>query len=409
MNHFNYKNNQLFCEKVFLGDIAEKYGTPIYIYSKATLLHHLDVFKKAVAIVNGAVFYSVKALSNINILRLLSENGAGFDIVSGGELHRCIQAGVDPKRIIFSGVGKSKAEISAALKLGIHAFNIESSEELERISMVSELLKQKANIGLRVNPNVDQGGHEYIKTGRKDDKFGISFAEAKELAKSYKDNPHINLIGIACHIGSQILELDGFETAAKQMLALSIELSAIGCDIRFIDMGGGLGVQYNGEETKTPDELLNVYAKIFKDRDEKIYIEPGRAIAANAGMLVTEVEYCKNNFLIVDAAMNDLIRPALYQAKHKVHEVVNNKVNKKTFDIVGPICETGDYLAKGVELSCKTGDLVAIGTAGAYGFSMSSNYNTRPRSAEILVDGDKFTLIRKRETLSELIANEVES
>lgn len=407
MDHFHYKENELFAEEVALKDVAEKYGTPSFVYSKATLERHAKAYINSFKSMDGLVCFSVKALSNISILKTLKNSGCGFDIVSGGELHRALLAGADPKKIIFSGVGKSKAEMTAGIENNILSFNVESEQELDQLGVVAGEMKKIAPVAIRFNPNVDAGVHEFTKTGRKSDKFGVSIENAKDLIKKCNENHNLNLVGLTCHIGSQIMELDGFEQAAKQALELLVELEKLNINLDFIDMGGGLGVNYVGEETVQPVELVQCYEKIFSGRAERLILEPGRSISANAGVMVTRVEYKKNDFLIADAAMNDLLRPALYQAHHDVWPVTkNNDATVSTVNLVGPICETGDFLAKNINIECLKGDLLAVKTVGAYSFVMSSNYNSRPRAAEIIVDKDKFYLIRKREDYSSLTALE---
>ena len=406
MDHFHYKEDQLYAEDVALKNVADKYGTPAFIYSKATLERHANAYINSFKTMDGLVCFSVKALSNISILKTLKNSGCGFDIVSGGELHRALLAGADPKKIIFSGVGKSKDEMVAGLEHNILSFNIESDQELSRLSMVAAEMKKIAPVAIRFNPNVDAGVHEFTKTGRKSDKFGVSIEATKDLIKKCSQISSINLVGLTCHIGSQIMELKGFEDAAKQALELLFELDKLKINLDFIDMGGGLGVNYVGEETIQPFELIESYEKIFAGRNERLILEPGRSISANAGIMLTRVEYKKNNFLIADAAMNDLLRPALYQAHHDVWPVSKTIKSESNVNLVGPICETGDFLAKNIDIEASEGDLLAVRTVGAYGFVMSSNYNTRPRAPEIMVDKDKFYLIRKREDYSSLTALE---
>ena len=406
MDHFHYKEDELYAEDVALKNIADKYGTPAFIYSKATLQRHANAYINSFKTMDGLVCFSVKALSNISILKTLKNSGCGFDIVSGGELHRALLAGADPKKIIFSGVGKSKDEMVAGIENNILSFNIESDQELGRLSMVAAEMKKIAPVAIRFNPNVDAGVHEFTKTGRKSDKFGVSIEAAKDLIKKCSQISSINLVGLTCHIGSQIMELKGFEDAAKQALELLFELDKLKINLDFIDMGGGLGVNYVGEETIQPFELIESYEKIFAGRNERLILEPGRSISANAGIMLTKVEYKKNNFLIADAAMNDLLRPALYQAHHDVWPVSKTIKSASNVNLVGPICETGDFLAKNIDIEASEGDLLAVRTVGAYGFVMSSNYNSRPRAPEIMVDKDKFYLIRKREDYSSLTALE---
>ena len=406
MDHFNYKDGELFAEGVALKDIAKKYGTPTYVYSKATLERHAKAYIDSFESMSGLVCFSVKALSNISILKTLRISGCGFDIVSGGELHRAILAGADPKKIIFSGVGKSKDEMVAGIKHNILSFNIESEAELDRLTSVATEMNKVAPVAIRFNPNVDAGAHEFTKTGRKSDKFGVSTKTAKELIKKCTESKSINLVGLTCHIGSQIMELKGFDDAAKQALELMIALDELEINLDFIDMGGGLGVSYVGEETFQPSELIRCYETIFAGRNEKLILEPGRSISANAGIMLTKVEYEKDGFRITDAAMNDLLRPALYNAHHDVWPLVESNKQTTEVNLVGPICETGDFLAKNINISASQDDLLAVKTVGAYGFVMSSNYNSRPRAAEVLVDNKKFYLIRKREDHSSLTAFE---
>ena len=405
MDHFHYKKNELYAEEVALKDIADVYGTPTFVYSKATLERHAKAYINSFKKMNGLVCFSVKALSNISILKTLKNSGCGFDIVSGGELHRALLAGANPKKIIFSGVGKSKAEMASGIENNILSFNVESEQELERLGEVAKEMKKTAPVAIRFNPNVDAGVHEFTKTGRKSDKFGVSIESTKDLVKRCLKNDSIKLVGLTCHIGSQIMELKGFENAAKQALELLIELDKLNISLDFIDMGGGLGVNYVGEETIQPFELIQSYEKIFAGRNERLILEPGRSISANAGIMLTRVEYKKDGFLIVDAAMNDLLRPALYDSHHDVWPVIEND-NLSNVNLVGPICETGDFLAKNINISASQDDLLAVKTVGAYGFVMSSNYNSRPRAAEVLVDNKKFYLIRKREDHSSLTAFE---
>jgi diaminopimelate decarboxylase len=405
MDHFHYKEGELFAEEVALKDVAERYGTPIFIYSKATLERHAKAYINSFNTMNGLVCFSVKALSNISILKALKNSGCGFDIVSGGELHRVLLAGADSKKIVFSGVGKSKIEMAAGIKSDILSFNIESEQELKRLGEVASEMKKTAPVAIRFNPNVDAGVHEFTKTGRKSDKFGVSIESTKDLVEKCLKIDSLKLVGLTCHIGSQIMELKSFEDAAKQALELLVELDKQNINLDFIDMGGGLGVNYVGEETVQPFELIQSYEKIFTGRNERLVLEPGRSISANAGIMLTRVEYVKNGFLIADAAMNDLLRPALYEAHHDVWPVVKSE-NVSTVSLVGPVCETGDFLAKNLDIGASEGDLLAVRTVGAYGFVMSSNYNSRPRAAEIIVDNDKFYLIRKREDYSALTALE---
>jgi len=401
MDHFHYKKNELYAEEVALKYIADVYGTPTFVYSKATLERHAKAYINSFRNMNGLVCFSVKALSNISILKTLKNSGCGFDIVSGGELHRALLAGANPKKIIFSGVGKSKAEMAYGIENNILSFNVESEQELKRLGEIAKEMKKTAPVAIRFNPNVNAGAHEFTKTGRQSDKFGVSIESTKDLVKQCLKNDSIKLVGLTCHIGSQIMELKGFEDAAKQALELLIELDRLNISLDFIDMGGGLGVNYVGEETVQPFELIQAYEEIFSDRNERLILEPGRSISANAGIMLTRVEYKKNNFLIADAAMNDLLRPALYQAHHDVWPILKNE-HISNVNLVGPICETGDFLAKNLDIGACEGDFLAVKTVGAYGFVMSSNYNSRPRAAEVIVDKDKFYLIRKREDYADL-------
>ena len=405
MDHFHYKEGQLFAEEVALKDVADTYGTPTFVYSKATLERHANAYINSFKTMSGLVCFSVKALSNISILKTLKKSGCGFDIVSGGELHRALLAGADPKKIIFSGVGKSKEEMAAGIEANILSFNVESQQELQRLGKVAAAMERTAPVAIRFNPNVDAGVHEFTKTGRESDKFGVSIEAAMDLVRECFKNDSLNLVGLTCHIGSQIMELKGFQDAAKQALELLVELDKLNINLDFIDMGGGLGVNYVDEKTIQPYELIQCYEKIFANRNERLILEPGRSISANAGIMLTKVEYKKDSFLIADAAMNDLLRPALYDAHHNVWPVVKNK-NASSVNLVGPICETGDFIAKNINIAASAGDLLAVRTVGAYGFVMSSNYNSRPRAAEIIVDKDKFYLIRKREDYSSLTALE---
>ena len=405
MDHFHYKEGQLFAEEVALKDVADAYGTPTFVYSRATLERHANAYINSFKTMSGLVCFSVKALSNISILKTLKKSGCGFDIVSGGELHRALLAGADPKKIIFSGVGKSKEEMTAGIEANILSFNVESQQELQRLGKVAAAMERTAPVAIRFNPNVDAGVHEFTKTGRGSDKFGVSIEAAMDLVKECFKNDNLNLVGLTCHIGSQIMELKGFQDAAKQALELLVELDKLNINLDFVDMGGGLGVNYVDEKTIQPYELIQCYEKIFANRNERLILEPGRSISANAGIMLTKVEYKKDSFLIADAAMNDLLRPALYDAHHNVWPVVKNK-NASCVNLVGPICETGDFIAKNINIAASAGDLLAVRTVGAYGFVMSSNYNSRPRAAEIIVDKDKFYLIRKREDYSSLTALE---
>ena len=409
MDFFNYKDGKLFCEGVDLSLISKTFDTPAYVYSKKTLERHIDAYIESFTSSNNLVCFAVKSLSNISILKILKDKGCGFDIVSGGELHRVMLVGADPKKIIFSGVGKSKSEIALGIKNDVLSFNIESSSELYRIEKVAKDLGKIAPVSIRFNPDVDSGGHDYITTGRKGDKFGISSIEdILNLSGHISNSDSLKIVGVACHIGSQILGLDSYKAAARKTIELADKLLDLGIELDFLDLGGGLGVPYNGETPPSPNELVACLESELSERKERIIIEPGRSISANAGILLTKVEYIKDEFLIVDAAMNDLLRPALYKAEHDVWNLdKNNFQETKVWNIVGPICESSDFLARNISIPAKEEDVLAIKSAGAYGFVMSSNYNSRPRCPEILVDEDKFKLIRKRESLDDLVRSEI--
>ena len=407
MDFFEYKKDELFCEEVNLIEIAENFGTPTYVYSSKTLNLHIDAYMDSFTSKDYQICFSVKSLSNIAILNILKNKGCGFDIVSGGELHRTISVGADPKSIIFSGVGKSKNEIEDGILNEILSFNIESKAELKKIETVASNLKKIAPVSIRFNPDIDSGGHDYITTGRKGDKFGINnLDETIELAKYIRDSKNLEMVGLACHIGSQILNLKSYEMASKKTIDLATKINKLGIDLQFFDMGGGLGVPYLDESPPHPKELISMLEEVFVNRNEKLILEPGRSISANAGVLLTKVEYIKDNFAIVDAAMNDLIRPALYGAKHDIWNLKNKTNAMKKYNVVGPICESSDFLGKDILLDIAEDDLLCIKTAGAYGFVMSSNYNSRLRSAEVLVDGKTFNLIRRRENIQDLIGME---
>ena len=407
MDFFEYKKDELFCEEVNLIEIAENFGTPTYVYSSKTLNLHIDAYMDSFTSKDYQICFSVKSLSNIAILNILKNKGCGFDIVSGGELHRAISVGADPKSIIFSGVGKSKNEIEDGILNEILSFNIESKAELRKIDTVASNLKRIAPVSIRFNPDIDSGGHDYITTGRKGDKFGINnLDETIELAKYIRDSKSLEMVGLACHIGSQILNLKSYEMASKKTIDLATKINKLGIDLQFFDMGGGLGVPYLDESPPHPKELISMLEEVFVNRNEKLILEPGRSISANAGVLLTKIEYIKDNFAIVDAAMNDLIRPALYGAKHDIWNLKNKTNTMKKYNVVGPICESSDFLGKDILLDIAEDDLLCIKTAGAYGFVMSSNYNSRLRSAEVLVDGKTFNLIRRRENVQDLIGME---
>ena len=408
MDYFAYKNNKLYCEDVDLQDIAEQCGTPCYIYSKKTLERHVDVYKKAFKSKDSLICFSVKSLSNISILEFINKKGCGFDVVSGGELKRVLHVGADPKKIIFSGVGKSYDEILLGIQNNILSFNIESEAEVYRIEEIASSKNKVVDIAIRFNPEVDSGGHEYIKTGRKGDKFGISSDDSVlKIANHIYQSKNLNLVGLACHIGSQILDLESYRLTAQNIKKLSINIKKIGHELDFLDLGGGLGIPYENDKTPSPEELISIIEQELEDIDERIVLEPGRSISGNAGILLTTVEYIKENFLIVDAAMNDLLRPALYKAKHDVWNLKEMESIDQVWTIVGPVCESSDVIAREHSINANEGDVLAIKTAGAYGFVMSSNYNSRVRPAEVMVDGKTFNVIRSRESFNDLIKNEI--
>lgn len=411
MDHFEYRAGELHAEDVPLAEIARRHGTPVYVYSRATLTRHFHAFDHALGEHPHLVCYAVKANSNLAVLQVLAKLGAGFDIVSGGELARVLKAGGDPRKTVFSGVGKTVAEMRQALVAGIGCFNVESEAELLRLNETALNLKKRAAVALRVNPDVDPKTHPYIATGLKDNKFGVDVAEAGRLYALARTLPGIEIAGVACHIGSQLQELAPFLDALDRVLALADRLGQQGIGLSHLDLGGGLGVRYDAEEPPLPADLAGAVRERLAGRELKVLLEPGRAIAGNAGVLVTRVEYLKRgagkNFAVVDAAMNDLLRPALYQGWHAVLPLRENGAGERaTWDVVGPICESGDWLARGRTLALAPGDLLAIRTAGAYGFTMSSNYNTRPRAAEVMVDGKAVHLVRAREQLDDLLRGE---
>lgn len=407
MNHFTYQNNQLFAENVAVQKIVEQYGSPCYIYSRATLERHWHAFNDAFGTQAHLICYAVKANSNLGVLNVLARLDSGFDIVSIGELQRVLQAGGDAKKVVFSGVGKRADEIRDALKIGIRCFNVEVFDELERINQIAGELNLIAPISFRVNPDVDAKTHPYISTGLKENKFGIAIENALEAYQHAASLPNIEVVGIDCHIGSQLTETRPFLDALDKVLALVEKLKATGILLKHLDLGGGLGIQYRDETPPEPAEYISAILARLGQTDLEIMLEPGRAIVGNAGILVTRVEYLKptehKNFAIVDAAMNDLIRPALYSAWQEIIPVqLGSNATEMLWDIVGPVCETGDFLGKQRPLKLTTGDLLAVRSSGAYGFTMSSNYNSRPRVAEIMVDGDAIHVVRARETLEQL-------
>ena len=408
MDFFQYKNNLLMAEDVAVNEIAERFGTPLYIYSRATLERHWHAFDKAFGEHPHLICFAVKSNPNIAILQVMVQLGSGFDIVSQGELERVLAAGGDAAKIVFSGVAKSETEIARALEVGIRCFNVESTAELQRINLVAGKLGKIAPISLRVNPDVDAHTHPYISTGLKENKFGISVDQAREVYRQASTLAHIKVIGMDCHIGSQLTELQPFLDATDRLIVLMEQLKQDGIELKHLDLGGGLGVPYTNEAPPHPAD----YAKALLDKlkqygDLEIILEPGRAITANAGILVTKVEYLKSNetrhFAIVDTGMNDMIRPALYQAYMNIIETDRTLIREsKVYDVVGPICETSDFLGKQRTLAIEQGDLIALRSAGAYGASMASNYNSRPRAAEVMVSGGEAHLIRRREAFAEL-------
>ncbi|MCW8918684.1 MAG: diaminopimelate decarboxylase [Gammaproteobacteria bacterium] len=411
MDYFNYRDGHLCAEDVPLSELAAHHGTPAYVYSRATIERHWRAFDAALSGVDHLVCYAVKANSNLAVLNLMARLGSGFDIVSGGELERVVAAGGDPARVVFSGVGKRAEEIQRALQLGIYCFNVESESELERINAVAQMLGVEAPISLRVNPDVDAKTHPYISTGLKENKFGVAIKEAPTVYARAAEMPHLRVIGVDCHIGSQLTDVGPFVDALERVLELVDHLCRQGISLSHIDLGGGLGITYNQEAPPLPGDYAAPLLDLLAGRDLKVLIEPGRAIVGNAGVLLTRVEYLKHNedknFAIVDAAMNDLMRPALYQSWMKIIPVEPRQdMAPRHYDVVGPVCETGDFLGKGRELALREGDLLAVRSAGAYGFSMSSNYNSRPRAVELMVDGGTVHVVRARETFDQLIAGE---
>lgn len=407
MDHFKYHDNSLYAEDICLRSIADQYGTPCYVYSRATLEKHWHTFNDGFKQHPHLICFAVKASSNLAILNLLARLGSGFDIVSIGELERVLVAGGSADKIVFSGVGKREDELKRALEVGIHCFNVEVPEEFDRLNKLAGAMGKTARVSLRVNPDVDAKTHPYISTGLKENKFGIDINRAVTEYKRVAQLPSLEIVGIDCHIGSQLIEISPFLDAMDRVLLLADELKQHNINIKHLDLGGGLGIRYQDETPVAPKEYIKALLKKLGSAPYEIIIEPGRAIAGNAGILLTTVEYLKltdsKNFAIADAAMNDLIRPALYNAWQEIIPVQKKSDgNPITYDIVGPVCETGDFLGKDRKLSIQQGDLLAIRSSGAYGFTMSSNYNSRPRPAEVMVDGKKVTLIRKRELLQQL-------
>ncbi|ALZ86528.1 diaminopimelate decarboxylase [Pseudomonas oryzihabitans] len=410
MEVFAVRAGELHAEGVALSAVAQQFGTPAYVYSRAHIESQYRAYTDALAGLPHLVCFAVKANSNLGVLNVLARLGAGFDIVSRGELERVLAAGGDPHRVVFSGVGKTRDDMRRALEVGVHCFNVESTDELERLQQVAAELGVVAPISLRVNPDVDAGTHPYISTGLKENKFGIDIADAEAVYARAAELPNLEILGVDCHIGSQLTTLPPFLDALDRLLALIDRLAERGILIRHLDLGGGLGVRYRDEQPPLAGDYIQAIRERIVGRNLTLVFEPGRFIVANAGVLLTRVEYLKHtphkDFAIVDAAMNDLIRPALYQAWMAVEPVVARQGEARRYDLVGPICETGDFLAKDRELVLAEGDLLTIRSAGAYGFTMSSNYNTRGRAAEVMVDGDQAHLVRRRETVDELFAGE---
>ncbi|MFZ5756387.1 MAG: diaminopimelate decarboxylase [Pseudomonadota bacterium] len=417
MNHFAFRpatgrGNELFAEDVAVRELAARFGTPLYVYSRAALENRYRAFDTAFGDWPHRVCFAVKANSNLAVLNVLARLGAGFDIVSGGELERVLAAGGDPAKVVFSGLGKQEAEIRRALELGIACFNVESDAELDRISAVAVALGRKAPVSLRVNPDVDAQTHPYISTGLKENKFGVDIQAARDIYRRAAQLPGIDITGVDCHIGSQLTSTTPFLDALDRVLGLVDALAADGITVRHLDLGGGLGVRYRNETPPEPGEYIAQVLAKLGSRRLPVWMEPGRAICANAGLFVTRVEFLKNNghkhFAIIDGAMNDLIRPALYGAWQEIVAVQprSDGTPVQQYDVVGPVCETGDFLGKERELAIQPGDLLAVRSAGAYGFVMSSNYNTRGRAAEVMVDGSHAHVVRRRETVPELFALE---
>ena len=407
MHYFEYRSGELYCEEVPLRQIAADVGTPAYIYSEQTLRRHIRVFDEAFESAPHLICYAVKANSNINILRRFADWGTGFDIVSGGELFRVLRAGGSPEKVIFAGVGKTPEEIRYALDADILFFNVESSAEMELIQRIAGDAGKRARISIRANPDVDPRTHPYISTGMQKHKFGVSLPEARELYRNTRGLANIEVVGVQCHLGSQITEMGPFEEALRSLRQFVLELKSDGVALKYLDFGGGLGISYNHEEPPSPEVYARAVAKATKDLGLTIVLEPGRVIVGNAGILLTRVLLKKNQgakkFLVVDAGMNDLIRPALYGSHHQLWPI-RDQTEKETVDVVGPVCESADFFAKEREVAVlEPGELLAVMSAGAYGFSLSSNYNSRPRAAEVLVIGKTYQVIRRRETYEDLV------
>ena len=413
MDHFRYRGDALFAEEVDLAQLAVQQGTPCYVYSRATLERHWRAFDQAFDLQPHIICYAVKANSNLGVLDVLARLGSGFDIVSGGELERVLAVGGEPEKIIFSGVGKRRSEIAQALQVGIGCFNVESTAELKLLEETARDLNKVAPVSIRVNPDVNPQTHPYISTGLRESKFGVPIAQAVDLYQTVADAPHLRVHGVDCHIGSQVTSLGPYEDAIRRVLALVDELAARRIEITSFNAGGGLGIRYQDEQPPEPKALVDCLTKLIDGRNFTVLLEPGRAIAGNAGILLTRVQFLKHtearNFAVVDAAMNDLIRPALYESWHDIIPVlVRSGVDTEAcvYDVVGPVCESADFLGKGRSLTVEMGDLLAVRSAGAYSFVMSSNYNSRPRASEIMVDGSQTHLVRRRECTADLFAHE---
>lgn len=411
MHSFQYKGTSLFCENISVSEIAHEINTPFYLYSYQTLCNHYDAFDIPLKPIPHLICYSMKANSNLAVLKTFLKKGSGLDIVSGGELYRAIKVGADPEKIVYSGIGKKKEEIQYALKIGILMFNVESEQELYLINEIANSFGVIAPISIRVNPDIDPHTHPYISTGLKKNKFGVDIDNALELYKIAKNMDYIKIIGVDYHIGSQLIEMDPFINALEKVKSFVKKLESLEINIKYLDLGGGLGITYEDEEPPHPKEYANKIIKLIKDIDCLIIFEPGRVLVGNAGILVSKVLYIKKKenktFIIIDAAMNDLIRPSLYQAYHKIIPINNNYKEVLKADIVGPVCESGDFIALDREVpKLNQGDLIAIMGTGAYGFTMSSNYNSRPRIPEVMVNGDEYFIIRSRETYNDLIRGE---
>ena len=409
-NYFHYRQDRLYAEDVPLDDIAQRFGTPCYVYSYRALEETYRQFAEALAGREHLVCYAVKANSNLAVLHVLAQFGAGFDIVSGGELQRVLAAGGDAGKVVFSGVGKTAAEMRQAIESGILCFNVESEAELERLNEVAGQMGATAPVSLRVNPDVDAKTHPYISTGLKQNKFGVAYAEAFDLYRKVATMPHLRVTGMDCHIGSQLTEVSPFLAAVEKVLVLVDRLATEGIRLEHLDLGGGLGIRYDDETPPAIADYAGALLQALQGRSEKLIVEPGRALVGNAGVLLTRVEYLKHgeekNFAIVDAAMNDLMRPALYDAYHHIQSVRQHDIASQQYEVVGPVCETGDFLGHARELAIAPNDLLAVMSAGAYGMSMSSNYNSRPRAAEVMVRGATVQLVRERESVQQLFSGE---